>query len=78
MWRALEVWRTRNPVESMIEDARTTNQQRLKAAQYKKYIERAFARRAACWPTSTAAQQLSRSSHPVAACRLSIAAFRRT
>lgn len=40
MWRALEVWRTRNPVESMIEDARTTNQQRLKAAQYKKYIER--------------------------------------
>ncbi|HEX8235392.1 MAG TPA: PBP1A family penicillin-binding protein [Abditibacteriaceae bacterium] len=40
MWRALEVWRTRNPVERMIEDARTTDQQRLKAAQYKKYIER--------------------------------------
>jgi membrane peptidoglycan carboxypeptidase len=40
MWRALEVWRTRNPVERMIEDTRTTDRQKLKAAQYKKYIER--------------------------------------
>jgi hypothetical protein len=65
MWRALEVWRTRNPVESrMIEDARHDQSATAQAAQYKKYIERAFARRAACWPRQLPHNRLSRSSHP--------------
>ena len=33
MVNALETWRQRNPIEQMIEDARTTERQRLTAAQ---------------------------------------------
>lgn len=35
---ALEVWAQRHKTEKLIEDARATAQQRLKAAQYKKYV----------------------------------------
>ena len=35
---ALKVWAQRNKTEKLIEDARATAQQRLKAAQYKKYV----------------------------------------
>jgi membrane peptidoglycan carboxypeptidase len=38
MVQALDVWRTRDKVASMVEDARATDQRRLLAAQFKKYV----------------------------------------
>jgi penicillin-binding protein 1A len=40
MVRAMETWRERNPVEKMIEDSVATNRQRLRASQFKKYVQR--------------------------------------
>ncbi|HEX8463902.1 MAG TPA: PBP1A family penicillin-binding protein [Abditibacterium sp.] len=47
VWRgfmvpAIEIWRSRKPVEKLVEDARATSQQRFLAAQYKKNVRVRF------------------------------------
>lgn len=44
MLNALDIWSQRNPVEKMIEDTRTTQLQRIRAQQFKKYVRHTVCR----------------------------------